>query len=74
VILGDDLGSELYLTVLGRLEFCDVPVLKNYSIKPFVFAEGIYYPPANAKGKEYCRGGVGFGVSIPLPVNDMLSL
>ena len=74
VILGDDLGSEKYLTVLGRLEFSDVPMLKNYSIKPFIFAEGIYYPPAASYGREYCRGGIGFGVSIPLPVNDMLSL
>jgi hypothetical protein len=74
VILGDDLGAEAFLSVLGRLEFNDVPVLKNYSIKPFLFGEFIYYPPMAAKGKEHCRGGLGFGLSIPLPVNDMLSL
>ena len=68
------MGSEMYLTVLGRLEFTDVPMIKNYGVKPFVFAEGVYYPPAGKNGREYCRGGLGFGVSIPLPVNDMLSL
>ena len=75
IILGDDLGSEQYLNFLGRLEFCDVPLLKNYSLKPFIFGEYIYYPPAAQRcWKTYSRGGIGFGISIPLPINDMLSL
>jgi hypothetical protein len=74
VILGDDLGAEAFLSVLGRLEFCDVPTLKNYGVKPFVFGEFVYYPPMAATGRQHCRGGMGFGISIPLPINDMLSL
>jgi hypothetical protein len=74
VVLGDDLGSENYLSILARMDFCDVPVLKKYGIKPFVFGEAIYYPPAMAKGREWCRGGMGYGISIPLPVSDMFTL
>lgn len=81
VIMGDDLGSERYLNLLGRLDFCNIPGLRNYGLKPFIFGELIYYPPCNEKSptlaaslKRYTRGGFGFGLSVPLPINEMLNL
>lgn len=50
VLLGDDLGVEQYAHLLGRLDFTDVPYLKKYGIKPFVFGEFIFYPPTNNLG------------------------
>ena len=81
VILGDDLGSEKYVSLLSRLDFCNIPYLKEYNVKPFIFGELIFYPPPcgssiNMKDqiRKYTRGGLGFGLSVPLPVNDMLNL
>lgn len=81
IIIGDDLGSERYLSLLGKLEFLNIPFLRNYGIKPFIFGEIIYYP--SFKNKYICmkdeilkntRGGMGFGIAFPLPINDMLTL
>lgn len=44
VILGDDLGAEMYFNLLSRFEFKQVPYLKQYNIRPFLYAEGIFYP------------------------------
>lgn len=48
VLLGDDLGVETYAHLLARLDFTDVPYLKKYGLKPFVFGEFIFYPPASS--------------------------
>ena len=31
VILGDDLGSERYVNLFGKLDFCNIPFLRRYS-------------------------------------------
>ena len=72
VILGDDLGSERYSTLVAKLDFCNVPFLKEYHIKPCVFAEYIFYPHHKNEGslgeqlKQYSKLGVGFGFSVNL--------
>ena len=79
MILGDDLGSERYVNFLGKLEFTNIPYLKAYNIKPFIFGELIFYPPYYSQSlpdalKKYTRGGIGFGFSIPLFIHEMLSI
>ena len=82
VILGDDLGAERYIHFIGRLDFLNIPFLRRFSIKPFLFSELVFYPPytSNYSGlsaldqfKKYSRCGLGFGFSVPLPIGDMLS-
>ena len=80
-MIGDDLGVERFVNFMGRLDFCNIPGLRKYNLRPFVFAEVVYYPPfySNQGGlwsqiRKYTRGGVGYGISIPLPINDMLNL
>lgn len=73
------MGSERYLSFLGKVEFTDIPYLKAYNVKPFIFGELIYYPPYYSQAipdsvKKYTRGGIGFGISIPLPIHEMLSI
>jgi len=80
VLLGDDLGAEAYAHGSMRLDFTDVPYLNKYGIRPFVFGELIYYPPYYAQGamsqriKQHTRGGIGFGIAIPLPVGDNINI
>lgn len=58
VILGDDLGSERNLTLMGRLEFTDIPWLRDHSIKPFIFGEYVFYPPYSSNNQY--KGGLRF--------------
>ena len=80
IILGDDLGAERYINASARFDFADVPFLSKYGIKPFVFGEYIFYPPSTFEGslseqiRKFSRGGLGFGLSIPLPIGDNLSI
>ena len=45
ILLGDDLGADKYIHALARLDFTNVPYLKKYNIRPFIFGEYVYYPP-----------------------------
>lgn len=80
-MLGDDLGAERYINSIARIDFTNVPYLKKYGVKPFVFGEYVFYPPAfsnvtdlREQIKTYSRGGIGFGIAIPLPIGDNLSI
>ena len=48
VILGDDLGSERYLNLVTKFDFQDLPFLRDFKIRPFVFGEYTFYPPHDA--------------------------
>lgn len=84
VILGDDLGAETFFSLFCRLEFTDIPYLRYYNVRPFVFADYVFYPPHHCNLshgtlglksiKQFSRGGLGFGLSAPMPINDMLSI
>ena len=79
IILGDDLGANRFVHLVSRLEFADMPYIRRYGIKPFILGEYIFYPPSailQNKGnlKDHSRGGIGIGLSIPLPIGDMLNI
>ena len=80
IILGDDLGSEHFANMYAKLEFTDVPYSKYFNssgIRPYIFGECVYYPPFNtsetnlwSKIQKYTRGGIGYGLVIPLTFID----
>lgn len=74
-MIGDDLGAEKYISLQSQLEFKNIPILKNYNMSPFVYGEATFYPPHDASAKmntmaelkRYTRGGIGYGIKIPVP-------
>ena len=78
-MLGNDPGSSFLFNLMSRLEFTDVPYLRKYKIHPFIFGEMICYPPYSRTAgslnlKQNTRGGIGYGISFPFPVNESLRL
>ena len=78
-VLGNDPGSSFLLNLMSKIELTDVHYLRKYKIWPFIFAEMICYPPYSRTSttldlKKNTRGGIGFGISIPLPINESLRL
>jgi hypothetical protein len=48
-VLGDDPGSSFLVNLLTRLEFTDIPFLRKYKVRPFIFGEMVCYPPYGPK-------------------------
>lgn len=48
--MGDDLGSQNYLLASARLEFLDMPIIKELNLRTFTYAELAFYPSLKAKG------------------------
>jgi len=44
-VLGNDPGSSFLLNLMTKLEFTDIPYLRKYKVRPFIFGEVICYPP-----------------------------
>ena len=64
---------------MSKIELTDVPYLRKYKIWPFIFGEMICYPPYSRTSgaldlKKNTRGGIGFGISFPFPINEGLRL
>jgi hypothetical protein len=74
------LGSLNYLLTSARLEFLNIPLLKDLNnLRTFTYAELAFYPSLKAKGlldtrtlKENTRLSAGFGLCIP--INPMISI
>lgn len=78
--IGDDLGSQNYFLSSARLEFLNIPVLKDINgLRVFSYAEMAFYPSLKVKGlfnsktiKDNTRLSAGFGLCIP--INPMISI
>lgn len=51
VILGDDMGCTRFAYLGGRLDFLDVPYLRDAGVRVYSQAELIYYPPAKSSSR-----------------------
>jgi len=72
VIMGDDLGCEQFAYFGTRLDFLNVPYLKDIYGKFYSQAELIYYPSdGTADLLSNIRGSLGFGVS--WRINEMIN-
>jgi hypothetical protein len=70
-MVGDDLGSLNYLLAQVRLEFTNLPLLRQLNIKSFTYAELALYPHLQKFGnglalKDSARFSLGYGLSLPL--------
>ena len=81
VILGDDLGAETFGHINSRIDFLNVPFLRKYNVRPFVFGELVVYPAFGERAgsvqellRKSSRGGVGFGICIPLPIGQGMNI
>ena len=68
--IGDDLGSSRYFTAGARLDFTNMPYLKNiFNAKPYSSAEMTYYPSCtkpSGKPLEDVRGSLGLGINFQI--------
>jgi len=78
VFIGDDLGSDRYLAANVRLDFLDIPFLRDIHLKTFLYGDIAYYPSSFAGGQrslnllENTRLSTGFGLALPLGVTNLL--
>jgi hypothetical protein len=73
------LGSLNYMMSQVRLEFLDIPLIKNINLRTFIYGELALYPSMRTVGmplpvilKDSTRISAGFGFSIP--INPMISI
>eukprot|EP00347_Sterkiella_histriomuscorum_P010486 403376097 len=77
-IVGDDLGSENYLLLQGRLEFLNIPYIRDIGMRAFTFGEAAIYPSLINQDKVLERIGnstrlsAGFGLAFP--INPQVSI
>ena len=74
VVMGDDMGCEQYAYLGGRLDFLNIPFIRQAGVKLFSQAELIYYPPqkkSTLNAIDDIRVTLGFGISMPL--NEMIN-
>lgn len=62
VVLGDDLGVNKFLYVNARLDYLNVPFVRDIGARLFSVAELGLYPKENGA----LKGSVGFGVNLPI--------
>ena len=80
IAMGDDLGSMNYMMGSARLEFLNIPLIKDLNnLRAFTYAELAFYPSLKIKGlldpkiiKDNTRLSAGFGLCIP--INPMISI
>ena len=73
--MGDDLGTTKYLYACARLNYNNIPILKDAGARLFSAVEVAYYPSGPTepiRNLTNIRGSVGFGANLPL--NDMISI
>lgn len=62
----------------GRLEYTNVPFLRNYGAKTFTYLEAAFYPSYHTKVRSLgdfvknTRLSMGFGIAIP--INPMINI
>lgn len=62
VVLGDDLGVNKFLYVNARLDYLNVPFVRDIGARLFSVTELGLYPKDNGA----LKGSVGFGVNLPI--------
>lgn len=72
IIIGDDLGVSRFVYCNARLDFINIPYIKEIGARIFTSAEVCYYPKGTEKPVESLRGSLGFGIN--LPINEMIAL
>ena len=75
VVLGDDLGSDTFLYTGARLDYCNMPYLKDSNVRLYSSAEAVYYPPFNKPSSNPIhdvRASLGFGMHFRL--NEMINI
>lgn len=77
-LIGDDLGSENFLLGQARLEFTNIPLLRDYGLKTFTYGELALYPTCKGainsiKDLAKC-GRLSFGFGLAIPVNPMINI
>lgn len=45
VRIGDDLGVEKYMYLGARLDFINIPYLRDFNCRLYSAAEAVWYPP-----------------------------
>ena len=77
-VLGNDPGASFLFNLMAKLEFIDIPYLRKYKVRPFIFGEMVCYPPysrgSSLNLKQNTRGGIGYGISIPFPINENMNM
>lgn len=43
-VVGDDLGSESYAAATLRLDFIDIPYIRDIGVKTFLYTDIVFYP------------------------------
>jgi hypothetical protein len=49
VRIGDDLGVEKYMYLGARLDFINIPYLRDFNVRLYSAAEAIWYPKLTQK-------------------------
>ena len=73
--MGDDLGSDTLLYTGLRLDYCNLPYLKDVGVKLYSSAEAAYYPTFNKPSPnplKDVRGSLGFGINLKL--NEIINV
>jgi hypothetical protein len=78
---GDDLGANLYLAHNLRLEFANIPFLRDANARAVIYMDNSFYPMAGLKEetwmqmiKKSTRTSYGMGVGIPIGENLSVGL